>query len=214
MTEKNIARQHHTTFESIRQKDESGNEFWSACELAPLLEYQDWRNFLQVVDKARQACEQSGHRVDDHFGDVTKMVEIDSGVRRPVTDVRLSRYACYLIVQNGDPAKPVIANGQTYFAIQTRRQELADSSRFAQLSEDDKRLAIRNELTVHNRQLAAAAKGAGVETTLDYGTLVLCRLGLTRQPTKFSNEEHAMPTPPAPHAILRRYGLKKEGGIV
>jgi len=168
MTEKNIARQHHATFEGIRQKDESDNEFWSARALAPLLEYQDWRNFLQVVDKARQACEQSGHQVDDHFGDVTKMVEIGSGAKRPVADVRLSRYACYLIVQNGDPAKPVIANGQTYFAIQTRRQELADSSGFAQLSEDEKRLAIRNELTVHNRQLAAAAKGAGVETTLDY----------------------------------------------
>jgi len=168
MTEKNIARQHHATFESIRQKDENGNEFWSARTLAPLLEYQDWRNFLQVVDKARQACEQSGHRVDDHFGDVTKMVEIGSGAKRPVADVRLSRYACYLIVQNGDPAKPVIANGQTYFAIQTRRQELADGSGFGQLSEDEKRLAIRSELAVHNRQLAATAKNAGVETSLDY----------------------------------------------
>jgi DNA-damage-inducible protein D len=96
------------------------------------------------------------------------MVDIGSGAQRSVQDVLLSRYACYLIVQNGDPAKPVIANGQTYFALQTRRQELADEARLAQLSEDDKRLAIRNELAVHNKQLAAAARDAGVETTLDY----------------------------------------------
>ena len=96
------------------------------------------------------------------------MVDIGSGAKRQVEDYRLSRYACYLIVQNGDPSKPVIANGQTYFAAQTRRQELADDSRFAQLSEDDKRLAIRNELAVHNKHLASAAKEAGVETGLDY----------------------------------------------
>jgi DNA-damage-inducible protein D len=133
-----------------------------------LLDYQDWRNFMQVVDKARVACAQSGKRPDDHFGDVTKMVVIGSGAQRPVPDVLLSRYACYLIVQNGDSSKPVIANGQTYFALQTRRQELADDTKFAQLSEDEKRLAIRNELAAHNKQLAAAAKDAGVETPLDY----------------------------------------------
>lgn len=96
------------------------------------------------------------------------MVEIGSGAKREVQDVRLSRYACYLVVQNGDPSKPVIANGQTYFAMQTRRQELADDEKFARLSEDDKRLAIRNELATHNKHLAAAAKDAGVETSLDY----------------------------------------------
>lgn len=96
------------------------------------------------------------------------MVDIGSGARREIEDVRLSRYACYLIVQNGDPSKPVIANGQTYFALQTRRQELADSQSFAQLNEDEKRLAIRNELATHNKQLAAAAKDAGVGTPLDY----------------------------------------------
>jgi DNA-damage-inducible protein D len=104
----------------------------------------------------------------DHIEDVLDMVEIGSGAQREIADVRLSRYACYLIVQNGDPAKPVIANGQTYFAMQTRRQELEDSAKFAQLSEDDKRLAIRNELAAHNKYLAAAAKDAGVETSLDY----------------------------------------------
>ena len=168
MPDKSIAHQHHATFEGIRQLDDDGNEFWSARDLAPLLEYQDWRNFLQVVDKARVACEQSGRPVDDHFGDVTKMVPIGSGAHRSVPDVHLSRYACYLIVQNGDPSKPVIANGQTYFAMQTRRQELADDAKFAQLSEDEKRLAIRNELATHNKHLAAAAKSAGVETSLDY----------------------------------------------
>lgn len=168
MTDKYIAQQHHATFEGIRQFGADGNEFWSARDLAPLLEYQDWRNFMQVVDKARIACAQSGKRPDDHFGDATKMVPIGSGAQRPVPDVHLSRYACYLVVQNGDPSKPVIANGQTYFATQTRRQELADDKKFAQLSEDEKRLAIRNELATHNKHLAAAAKEAGVESSLDY----------------------------------------------
>lgn len=163
MTKETMTQQHHATFEEARQIDEAGNEFWSARDIAPLLEYQDWRNFMQVVDKARLACEQSGRPVTDHFGDATKMVSIGSGAQRPVPDVHLSRYACYLIVQNGDPSKPVIANGQTYFAIQTRRQELADDKKFAQLSEDEKRLAIRAELAAHNKYLAAAAKDAGVE---------------------------------------------------
>jgi DNA-damage-inducible protein D len=168
MIEKRIVQKHHATFEAIRHQDERGNDFWFARDLAPLLEYQDWRNFVQVVEKARMACEAAGQRIRDHFGDVTRMVEIGSGARREIDDVRLSRYACYLIVQNGDPAKPVIALGQTYFAIQTRRQELADDERFARLSEDDKRLAIRNELATHNKHLAAAAKEAGVITSLDY----------------------------------------------
>jgi DNA-damage-inducible protein D len=168
MTEKSIANQHHLTFEGIRQLDSEGNEYWFARDLSPLLDYQEWRNFMQVAEKAIQACRKSGVTVADHFGDITKMVEIGSGAQREIADVRLSRYACYLIVQNGDPSKPVIANGQTYFAMQTRRQELQDSAKFAQLSEDDKRLAVRNELAAHNKYLAAAAKDAGVETSLDY----------------------------------------------
>lgn len=168
MAKADISRHHHATFESIRQIDEDGNEFWSARDLAPLLDYQDWRNFVQVIEKARLACQKSTRVVDDHFGDITKMVVIGSGARRELEDFRLSRYACYLIVQNGDPSKPVIANGQTYFALQTRRQELQDEQKFADMSEAEKRLAIRNELAEHNKQLAAAAKAAGVETSLDY----------------------------------------------
>lgn len=168
MTPKNISPLHRATFDGIRRTDDSGNEYWSARELAPLLEYVQWRNFMLVVDKARTACLQAGNRVADHFADVSKMVDIGSGAQRPVDDVHLSRYACYLIVQNGDPSKPVIAHGQTYFALQTRRQELQDSRQFAQLGEDEKRLAIRNELAEHNKHLAAAAKDAGVDTPLDY----------------------------------------------
>ena len=168
MTGKQLSQQHQASFDGIRQIDPDGNEYWLARDLAPLLEYPQWRNFLPVLTKAREACHRSGQHVDDHFAEVRKMVDIGSGAQREVEDVRLSRYACYLIVQNADPSKPVIANGQTYFAMQTRRQELADEAKFAQLSEDEKRLAIRNELSVHNKQLAAAAKDAGVETALDY----------------------------------------------
>ncbi|MGZ8174042.1 DNA damage-inducible protein D, partial [Methylobacter sp.] len=117
---------------------------------------------------AKEACRNSNQAVEDHFEDVLAMVEIGSGAKRELPDVKLSRYACYLVVQNGDPSKPVIANGQTYFAMQTRRQELADDESFARLSEDEKRLAIRNELATHNKYLAAAAKDAGVETPIDY----------------------------------------------
>ena len=168
MTDKRIAEQHHATFESIRQQDSTGNEYWSARKLAKVLEYSEYRHFQPVIERAREACQNSGYAVADHFEDILEMVDIGSGARRELPDVRLSRYACYLIVQNGDPSKPVIANGQTYFAMQTRRQELQDNEKFARLSEDEKRLAIRNELAAHNKYLAAAAKDSGVETSLDY----------------------------------------------
>lgn len=168
MTEKKVSDQHQTTFDGIRHLDEAGNEFWQARQLAKVLEYSEYRHFVPVIDRAKVACQTSGQQVSDHFEDALGMVSIGSGAQRPVDDVRLSRYACYLIVQNGDPSKPVIANGQSYFALQTRRQELADDKKFAQLSEDEKRLAIRNELAAHNKHLAAAAKDAGVDSSLDY----------------------------------------------
>ena len=168
MTEKRIAEKHHATFEGLRHFDADGNEFWLSRQLAEVLEYSQYRHFLPVVERAKEACANSGQSVADHFEDILTMVEIGSGAKRELSEIRLSRYACYLIVQNADPGKPIVANGQTYFAIQTRRQELADDATFARLSEDEKRLAIRNELAQHNKYLAAAAKDAGVETGLDY----------------------------------------------
>lgn len=168
MTDQRIVDQHHATFESIRQIDDEGNEFWLARHLAKVLEYSEYRHFQPVIERAKEACRNSGHPVADHFEDVLDMVNIGSGAKRKIADIRLSRYACYLIVQNGDPSKPVIANGQTYFALQSRRQELRDNEAYARLSEDEKRLAIRNEMAEHNKHLAAAAKDAGVDTPLDY----------------------------------------------
>lgn len=168
MTDSPVSRQHHASFEGLRQLDDAGNEYWLARKLATALDYSQYRHFLPAIERARIACEQSGQAVSDHFEDVLTMVDIGSGAKRQIEDIRLSRYACYLIVQNGDPSKPVIANGQTYFAIQTRRQELANDTAFGQLSEDEKRLAIRNELAQHNKYLAAAAAEAGVESGLDF----------------------------------------------
>ncbi|MGV8935373.1 MAG: DNA damage-inducible protein D [Gallionellaceae bacterium] len=168
MTDKHIVDQHSDTFEGIRQFDAEGNEFWLARHLSKVLEYSEYRHFQPVIERAKEACRNSKYPVADHFEDILEMVDIGSGAKRTIADIRLSRYACYLIVQNGDPSKSVIANGQTYFALQSRRQELRDDKEFARLSEDDKRLAIRNELAEHNKHLAAAAKDAGVETPIDY----------------------------------------------
>lgn len=168
MNKNEIIDQHHQTFESIKNQDDAGHEYWQARQLAKVLEYSEYRHFLPVIERAKEACGNSGHAVEDHFEDILEMVEIGSGAKRKIQDIRLSRYACYLIVQNGDPSKPVIANGQTYFALQTRRQELSDQQRFAQISEDERRLMLRNELAQQNKGLAAAARKAGVETPLDY----------------------------------------------
>ena len=153
-------------FESIRRVNEYGQEFWYARELQIALEYKEWRNFLKVIDKSKAACQGSDNAVSDHFVEVNKMVNIGSGAEREVDDIELSRYACYLIVQNGDPRKKVIALGQSYFAIKTRQQELIEN--YDSLSEDSKRLAIRNEMKAHNKSLAEAAKQAGVTEPVDY----------------------------------------------
>jgi len=146
-------------FEEIKQRDENGNEFWFARELAVLLGYQKWENFSKVIDRAMLACKNSGHVVNAEFPEVRKFVK-GSAVERTVTDYELSRYACYLIVQNGDPRKEIIALGQTYFAIQTRRQEVLDY--FNRLDEDNKRLVIRGDVKQWNLMLAEAAHDAGV----------------------------------------------------
>src|SRR6266550_8898004 len=153
------------TFEQIKRVNERGGEFWSARELARVLEYSDFRNFITVINKARAACTNSSRAVSDHFVDITEMVGIGSGAWRPVEDWALSRYACYLIIQNADPSKPLVALGQNYFAVQTRRQELADDKA---LKEDKKRLLLRQEMKRHDKHLASAAREAGVVQPLDY----------------------------------------------
>jgi len=160
--------QHHQTFEQLKQTSADGMEFWFARDLQLVFNYNSWDKFERVIKKAVVACENSAQPASDHFSQVGKMVQIGSGAEREVKDYQLSRYACYLIVQNADASKPVIANGQTYFAIQTRRKELEDDTGFQQLSEDQKRLTLRHELAEHNKQLVAAAKDAGVESGLDY----------------------------------------------
>ena len=163
-----IEKYSEATFENIKHINEYGQEFWYARELARVLEYKDFRNFEQIIFKAMDACQNSGFDIADPFGDVTEMVEIGSKAQRGFPSYMLSRYACYLIVMNGDPRKQIIAVGQTYFAVKTRQQELVDN--YDQLTEDQKRIAIRDEIKRHNKSLAEAAQMAGVETTLDYAT--------------------------------------------
>lgn len=167
MTDKPIKNTHYQTFESSKQ-EENGCEFWNARKLAKVLEYSEYRHFLPVIEKAKKACKNSGQNITDHFEDILEMIKIGKGGQRQIVDVKLSRYACYLIVQNGDPSKPIIANGQTYFAIQTRRQELSYDVTFQQLKEEEKRLFLRNELKEHNRSLVETAQQAGVTSSFDF----------------------------------------------
>ena len=163
-----ITKAGQSLFDEIRHEDEQGTEYWLSRELAKVLSYADYRNFVSVINKAMEACLNSGGTIENHFGDVTEMVFIGYGVQREIKEIKLSRYACYLIVQNADPSKEVVAIGQTYFAIQTRTQELQEEEQPQLTEEDQKRLFLRGEMTRHNTQLAAAAQEAGVKTSLDY----------------------------------------------
>lgn len=157
------------TFESIKKIDDEGKEYWSSRDLAKILEYKDYRNFLVVINKAKESCNNSNILVTDHFVEFTDMVPIGSGALRSIDSIKLSRYACYLTVQNADPSKIIVAQAQTYFAIQTRIAEVKQMEEYNRLSsEDEKRLFLRNEVTKHNLLLADAAKESGVIKPYDY----------------------------------------------
>lgn len=164
-----ITNQGLNLFEQIKHIDENGDEFWMARQLAKALDYTDFRNFVGVINKAIEACNKSGQQVEDHIVEANEMVSIGSGAEREMPSFRLRRYMCYLIVQNADPSKEVVAWGQTYFAVQTRLQEIQQLEDFNRLStEEEKRLFLRTEMAKHNTQLAAAAKDAGVIEPVDY----------------------------------------------
>jgi len=158
-------------FEQIKKVNKYGQEYWSARDLSKILGYTEYGKFLPAIERAKESCKNSGQNIDDHFAGVSDMVKIGSGAERAVADYSLSRYACYLIAQNGDPRKEEIALAQTYFAIQTRKQEVQQ-----QLIEDNKRVYLRDEMKTHNKQLAQAAKEAGVinyANFQDYGYIGL-----------------------------------------
>ncbi len=143
---------HASPFEAIREEAEDGSE--------------EWRNFTTAIEKAKEACQNSGQAISDHFVEANKLIEAGKRARRKIEDYHLSRYACYLLIQNADPSKPIVALGQTYFAVQTRRQELADE--LAILPEDQLRLLRRSQMNIYNNQLTQAAQYAGVIEPIDF----------------------------------------------
>lgn len=158
-----------TVFEKSKRIDSLGNEYWSARDLSKILEYSEYRHFLPVIAKAKESCENSGYDILDHFEGILELVSIGKTANREVESIKLSRYASYLIVQNADPSKEIVAQGQTYFAVQTRIQEISQMDEYTSLTtEEERRLFLRNELAKHNTQLAAAAKDSGVIKPLDY----------------------------------------------
>lgn len=158
---------HASPFEAIKRITPEGDEYWSARDLAALLDYASWQRFYGVVERAEIACANSSQRVSDHFEHTRKTIEHGKGGKRRIVDVYLSRYACYLLIQNADPSKEIVALGQTYFAVQTRRQERADE--LAGLTESQKRLFLRGQLGESNLKLASAARDAGVILARDFG---------------------------------------------
>lgn len=166
---KQLSKEVVSLFESLKRTDERNYEYWSARDLWKVLEYTEYRHFLPVIEKAKRACENVGQLVTDHFEDFLEMVAIGSSATRELDSVKLSRYACYLVMQNADPSKPIVAQAQTYFAIQTRMAEVQQMDAYNILStEDEKRLFLRNELAKHNSHLADAAKDAGIIEPRDY----------------------------------------------
>lgn len=166
---KQILKNKLSLFEQIRQTDANGNEFWMARQLAKVLDYTDFRNFVGVIDKAIEACKNSNYKVEEHLVEANEVLFAGQGAKQTYPSYKLSRYACYLIVQNADPSKEVVALGQTYFAVQTRLQEIKQMQDYVALtSEEEKRLFLRKEMSTHNTYLAAAAKNAGVQDGLDY----------------------------------------------
>ena len=164
-----ISKNNLSLFEQIRQTDANGNEFWMARQLAKVLDYADFRNFVAVINKAIEACKNSNYNINDHLVEATEVVAVGSGATHSYPSYKLSRYACYLIVQNADPNKEVVALGQTYFAVQTRLQEIKQMDDYNALTnEEERRLFLRKEMSTHNTYLAAAAKNAGVQDGLDY----------------------------------------------
>lgn len=162
----NLNAEEYKSFEGIKHIRENGTEFWYARELAEVLQYSKWENFQKVIDRAILACKNSGFSVSDHFPDVRKTIMMPKNAKKQIIDFELTRYACYLIVQNGDPRKEIIALGQTYFAIQTRRQEVQDA--FNQLDENNKRLVVRGNIKQWNQLLAEAAHNAGIITDEEF----------------------------------------------
>ena len=167
MTNKRLTKKAKETFESIKRIDENGMEWWNSRELAKVLGYTDYRYFKEVCNKAASACARSGLDWTEHFVPYNEMITIGKGAEREVNSVKMSRYACYLAVQNADSSKPIVAQAQTYFAIQTRRAEKYLDAPFTE--EEEKRLMLRGEMKKHNQRLASAAKNAGVNTNKDYG---------------------------------------------
>ena len=151
-----------TIFESIKHVDDDGNEYWYARELQKVLEYKRWDKFYNVIESAQVACSISNNNVLYHFSQVGKMIHLGKGGQRKISDYKLSRYACYLIAQNGDSRKKVIALAQTYFAIQTRKQELLEEE-YNSLTEDEKRIYQRNQARIGNYNLNKTAVNSGVK---------------------------------------------------
>lgn len=134
-----IIKNNQTIFEQIREVDENGNEYWGSRKLSKILEYSEFRHFIPVIERAKEACKKSRQEISDHFEDYLEEITHGKGAKQNYQSVKLSRYACYLIVQNADPSKEIVAHGQTYFAIQTRLQEISQMERYNQLSSEDEK---------------------------------------------------------------------------